>query len=94
MNSRALATTSASLLFMLPLASSASTIDTGSTASWNSSTFWTTPFSTTSRSAAGEIEILTRVVGRGEFDDRPDRRRFAREVARTRPDDMRRICPS
>ena len=37
---------------MLPLASSASTIDTGCDASWNVSTFCATPSSTMSRSSA------------------------------------------
>ncbi len=38
--------------FMLPLASSASTIDTGVTASWKVSIFCSTPSSTTTRSSA------------------------------------------
>ena len=38
-----------------------------------------------------QIQILTRFISGGEFNDRPDRRRFPREVARTRADDILRV---
>ena len=43
--------TSASFFFMLPLESSASTIETSCTASWNVSSVWASPSSMTSRSS-------------------------------------------
>ena len=71
MNPRAAALMGSTTFFMLPLASSANTIETGVVASWNASSFCGTPSSTTSSSSIDmsassglESVIVNSMVGR------------------------------
>ena len=68
--------TSASFFFMLPLASRASTIETGSTASWNSLELLHVAVLEDFNVPGGQIQVSTDLVGSRELDDRADRRRL------------------